>query len=124
MTKYKWSRDGFRWPWQSKPGFVRVKRGEYVRLLEGAVKVSRLETEIALSETATAAYEREHRAHVLAAEQEAIGGVLLDPVRLDELLSNLPVTSDGTIHEPAFLALLGQHLLEQRLGAQILTTNE
>lgn len=110
---------------------VRVRHDDLIDLLRRAVRAHELEAEAqalaAERETLlrdSAGYRRELRGRALVSEQTAAAGVALDEDRVAELLTDPPQTATGDLHEPAFLALLGQHLLERRLGADITTTGD
>lgn len=110
---------------------VRVRRDDLIDLLRGALRAHELEAEAqalaAERETLlreSADCRRGQRGRALIAAQTAAAGLALGEDRVAELLTDLPQTATGDLHEPAFLALLGQHLLERRLGADITTTGD
>ena len=114
-----------RTPWRRlAPGMVRVPTEELIGLLRGALRAAVLEAEGRALDAQADAYRRETRARAVVDEQSAAAGVSLRLLEVNGLVAHLPQTEHGALHEPAFLALLGQHFLERRLGDSIPTTRE
>lgn len=112
--------------WRPKPGFVRVSSAELIRLLTDALRAQRLEASIlaftAERDERRAEVERNSRARALLVQQQAAAGVRLDAIEIEVLMRDLPRVGEGELHEPAFLAMVGNALLERRLFASVSTS--
>lgn len=94
-----------RWPWQPKPGFVRINHKELIELLRGALRAAELEEEIRQTDQKTRSLEAASRAWELL-EERLSAGEDTTGVREGLLDEELPMTGDGVLHEEAFLALV------------------
>lgn len=95
-----------RWPWQPKPGYVRVNRKEYIRLLEGALRYHRLEDQIRDHRLDAAGHKAREisNGYPTAEEREIVAG----------LAAALPLAADGTFHSAAFQAAADAAVWEHR----------
>lgn len=109
------------WP-RTKPGHVRISSRKLIDLLQQALRAVQLEAEIAQHERARAAHVRRVDASDLLARQQAAAGIHLDAHEVDVLTRDLPQRESGELHETAFLAQVGNALLERRLFANVPTT--
>lgn len=100
---------------RTKPGMVRIRPRDYIQLLERARRATDLEAEEAVLLAEQARHSREARARELVAELAADAGVRFSDLDVDGLVVDLPQTADGRLHEPAFAALLDQHVWRRRL---------
>lgn len=107
---------------RAAPGTVRLSDQEHVELLRGALRAADLERDGDRLRAEGAGMLRELVAHRLIEQQTATAGLMAGALDVGGMLADLPQCADGSLHEPAFLALLGQHILEHRLGASIPTT--
>lgn len=117
MASLRW------WPWAAKPGHVRIGRKDWTRLLEEANRALELEAERDRLRAESARLCAESAARALVEVQCRAAGVRFTPLAVDGLVADLSIHADGRLHVEAFLALLGQHLLEHRLGDSIPTTS-
>lgn len=113
----------WRWPWQPPAGMVRVSKDAYIETLSGALRAAELEAECLALDGEKARLLRMVRARDLIEQQTTASGVLLGAGDTEDLVADLPQCLDGGLHEAAFLALLGQHLMERQFGARIPTTS-
>lgn len=91
--------------WRRLPrGVRRVRHDELIRLLQGALRSADLEAQIREQTLREKRALAERRAHVLA-EAWLPQGVDAATARAC-VAGELPLTTDGTLHEAAFLALL------------------
>lgn len=103
-----------RWPWQPKPGMRRVKHRELIRLLRAASRAAELEAENAELAREAALLEADSRAHQLLQERRHALGLDLDQAVHVEVMAALPLTVEGRLHEPAFLALVEDQVWAHR----------
>ena len=94
-----------RWPWQPRPGMVRLSHRELIRLQGQALKAAELEREVGILEATNRA-----RQLLLTMPTRETAEV---EVRA-ETLEDVPVTLDGQLHEPALLALYQARIWERR----------
>lgn len=93
--------------WRPRPGNVRVTKGEWIRLLEGARATAVLEHETAAVRSKTRRLEAESIARVEAIER---AGAVLGREVLEKVLADPPAQADGNLHEAAFRAWLDVEL--------------
>lgn len=107
-----------RWPWQSAPGMVRVGHRELIGLQRETLSAMERERELTMEI-------REFRRERQLAEAEAQAYRLLQDrchVLSDaatrsvcsEVLTELPLTAEGRLHEAAFLALVDARVWAHR----------
>lgn len=92
--------------WRPAPGMVRVRQRQLIQLQSAALRAGEIEAE-------TASLRRESAA--IAAEGRA--AACLDSWGLEaprDLLDDLPTRADGTLHEPAFDALVAARVWHDR----------
>lgn len=92
-----------RWPWQPKPGFVRINHKRLIELQRSALRAAELEAKTRDLVGQRQRLEREARARELA----PAGATELD-------LVDLPQNDQGQLHEAAFIALVDAHVWKQR----------
>lgn len=97
-----------RWPWQPRPGMVRVSSRKLIPMLQNALRAHELQAEISRLWVQTREAEAQVRAMELMRERVSAGH--LDEAARRDVLAALPLTSDGLLHEPAFLALVEQRV--------------
>ena len=112
----------FRWPWQPAPGMVRISRNDLIELLRTNLRAVELELQAVHLEARRDESRRQATAAELVTAQARAAGVQFSALAIDGILADLPITVGGDLHVDAFLALLGQHILERRLSAGIPTT--
>lgn len=101
-----------RWPWQPKPGFVRINRKKLIELQHNALRALQLEAENAELERENQGIERETRALRFLAERAP--GTAAETTAAKGVLNDLPIAADGTLHEAAFALLVDARVWELR----------
>lgn len=102
---------------RSKPGMVRVSQDEWISLLQRGLLATQLEAEARQLKATGQGYRRAERARELLGLQARCAGV--PPEQVADVLVTLPRTAAGELHEPAFLALVGDALQARRFAASI-----
>jgi hypothetical protein len=102
-----------RWPWQPRPGMVRVSSRRLIALQRTALAVAELEAEARALAAETALLRAQNRAFDLL-ESRAEEGVAVERPVVDLVLADLPLTSDGRLHEAAFEAWVEDRVWAQR----------
>lgn len=98
----------------------RVNHGELIGLLRGALRACELEAETAQLTRESSLLVASAQAHRLLEERRQERGFGVEPEVCDELLTALPLTSEGRLHAAAFLALVEARVWshrEQQLAA-------
>lgn len=97
----------FRWPWQPRPGMVRISHKRLIELQREALRVCELEEQTrdlnrqrAVLETQARLLER----GLTDAERAAAADLVADP----------PLTATGVLHEPALVAAVDAVVWAQR----------
>lgn len=103
-----------RWPWQPPPGMRRVSSDDLIGLLRDVLRASDLEVEQARLTRESSLLAAATRAHQLLEERRQERGVDVEPAVRDDVEAALPMTSEGRLHEEAFLALVDARVWAQR----------
>jgi hypothetical protein len=110
--------------WRTPPGYVRISSKRLIALQRLALRARDLELEAIRLNTEAAQLEAAATARDLVDAQCRAAGVALTPQRTADLLQAIPQTPAGELHECAFLALVGNALVAQRLAASIPTIGD
>lgn len=101
-----------RWPWQPRPGMVRIGHKKLIDLQRKALRAAHLEAELMAAAREDAKREAQWRAEDLV--NECTHGPIEARQLADLVLSDLPLTPSGDLHEGAFMALLTPALSDLR----------
>ena len=95
-----------RWPWQPRPGMVRVSSRRLIELQRDALRAAELQGEIRERHRECRLAEAQDRAYQLLDERSQLAGVGVEPAVRAAVLADLPLTGEGELHEGAFAALV------------------
>lgn len=97
-----------KWPWQPRPGMVRVSRRQLIELQRAALRAGQLEEENRERQAENRRLDATERAAQLLALLSSPGEP--DSAVCAWVLADLPLTAEGGLHEGALLALHRQEV--------------